>query len=323
MKKFLLFSILLSSISFSQGEWVLSHLQKRYEKNPEKCFREVKFLSKHWKNNPYVQFYLWKTSLDQLEGESNPKEAYNYFRMSLIAAQKFEKQIETDNLTRVDWESEGRRTMQIARLQINRWDSLGLEKYCSQSLSRLKKLKSTHYDVSASLNDIFFRPEKGIWDPLNPSVDRITGFPSGTERIAYIDLAEEKKLITILNAARKEKGLPMLEWNEELSYAARYHANDMAQENYFSHSSQDRYNKDFVFVASTFERIKQFYNSSFVNTENIAAGLPSAEGTYNQWFNSPGHYKNMFKENATKVGIGMAYNPKSDYKYYWVFCTAE
>jgi uncharacterized protein YkwD len=119
------------------------------------------------------------------------------------------------------------------------------------------------------------------------------------------------------------KGLPELEWVEDLANAARYHAYDMATQNYFSHDTYDRIDGKLVKVGGTFPRIKRFYSSTFVNTENIAAGSAGADQTYRQWFTSPGHHKNMFNKSATKVGVGLYYYPGSTYKYYWVFCTAK
>ena len=112
-------------------------------------------------------------------------------------------------------------------------------------------------------------------------------------------------------------------WEEDLARAARYHAYDLATQNYFDHNSYDRINGNLIEVGNTFTRIKKFYNETFVNSENIAAGNESAEGTYLQWYNSPGHYKNMFNKKSSKVGIGVFKSSESSYGYYWVFCTAE
>lgn len=40
--------------------------------------------------------------------------------------------------------------------------------------------------------------------------------------------------------------------------------------------------------------------------ENIAAGNSGAQGTFDQWVNSPGHNANMLNSNFAVVGIGRA-----------------
>ena len=114
-----------------------------------------------------------------------------------------------------------------------------------------------------------------------------------------------------------------LEWEEDLAKACRYHAYDLGSQGYFDHNSFDR-NKDNLFeVGGTFERIRKFYNDTFVNSENIAAGNEGVEGTFQQWYTSKGHYENMFNSSSKKVGIGVCHIPGSTFGYYWVFCTAQ
>ena len=42
-----------------------------------------------------------------------------------------------------------------------------------------------------------------------------------------------------------------------------------------------------------------------------------ADETYNQWFNSPGHYKNMFSSKYKTIGIGYVQAGNSDFIHYW------
>jgi uncharacterized protein YkwD len=146
--------------------------------------------------------------------------------------------------------------------------------------------------------------------------------PTGNENIASFDLNEERKMLEIINNARSKKGLSPLVIDENLSRAARYHAADLAHENYFSHATQNIENGKTVTKMGAFERIKLFY-PGFANTENISGGKQRAEETYREWYKSTGHHKNMFNETATKVGIGLSYLEGSDFGYYWVFCTGN
>ena len=90
----------------------------------------------------------------------------------------------------------------------------------------------------------------------------------------------------------------------------------MGVQNYFEHATYDRnlVSGNLKQVCKTFERIDQFGNSS---GENIAAGNSSAERTYTQWYNSPGHYRNMFDKKWTRIGVGYVKVEGSPYTHYW------
>ena len=149
------------------------------------------------------------------------------------------------------------------------------------------------------------------------------GMPTGEEDVGPFNFQGEQELLRLINRARVQKGLEPLKWSFGLSRAARYHANDMATQRYFDHSTYDRIDGKLVKIGGTFPRIRKFYDLRFVNSENIAAGSELAKDTYRQWYNSKGHYANMFNTSSKYVGIGMAFDAASPYKYYWVFCTAR
>jgi uncharacterized protein YkwD len=145
--------------------------------------------------------------------------------------------------------------------------------------------------------------------------------PLGDEDIEPYDIAGEKELLRLLNNARKS--LDVLKWDFNLTRSARYHANAMATKRYFDHNTYDRIDGKLVKIGGTFTRIRKFYNLRFVNSGNIAAGSKLAKETYYQWDISKGHHDNMFNKESKYIGIGIAYNPESPYKYYWVMCTSR
>lgn len=51
--------------------------------------------------------------------------------------------------------------------------------------------------------------------------------------------------------------------------------------------------------------------------ENIAAGIGTVEGTFNQWKNSPKHWEAIMNPNVTHMGVGVTYEPNSTYGWYW------
>jgi uncharacterized protein YkwD len=145
------------------------------------------------------------------------------------------------------------------------------------------------------------------------------GKPSGKENISTSSKYQELSFLKLLNAARKQKGISELSLNQDLSRAARYHSYDMGKQNYFEHDSYDRdqVSTQLIKVCGTFERIFKFGPNFGGCGENIAAGNFSAEATYNQWFNSPGHYKNMFNPKYKNIGIGYVKIDGSDFVHYW------
>ena len=140
-----------------------------------------------------------------------------------------------------------------------------------------------------------------------PSMPSFKGCPTGTENVPAENEALEKQVMELVNQERAKLGKPALVWNSKLARAARYHAADMATEGYFEHASHDVNNGEKVKVCNTFERIGKFGKGY---AENIAMGNSTAEGTMNQWMNSPGHYSNIMSDN-TSIGVGF-------YKNHWV-----
>lgn len=85
------------------------------------------------------------------------------------------------------------------------------------------------------------------------------------------------------------------------------HSQDMADNAYFSHSSQDG--------RSPWDRAKaQNINA---NGENIAAGRGSAEEVLEQWKNSDGHCRNMGNPSFKLFAVGYGFNAGSPYRHYW------
>lgn len=101
---------------------------------------------------------------------------------------------------------------------------------------------------------------------------------------------------------------PPVVWNGQLEIAAIGHARDMADNQYFSHTSRDgRSMEDRVVLAGyTFKRYR-----SFAVGENIAQGQMSIAEVMQGWFNSPGHCKNLMNPSFKEVGV-------AENNTYWV-----
>ncbi|OJJ22016.1 hypothetical protein BKI52_08225 [marine bacterium AO1-C] len=140
------------------------------------------------------------------------------------------------------------------------------------------------------------------------------GCAKGTEYVKPINASFEKEVLRLVNVERKKRGLQPLTWNEEMARAARYHAADMAHDNYFDHASYDPGKRK---ACKTFERIRKFGAGS---AENIAAGSSTPEGVMRQWMNSAGHKRNILSKGSKSLGIGYYYKPglKNNWRHYWV-----
>jgi uncharacterized protein YkwD len=108
----------------------------------------------------------------------------------------------------------------------------------------------------------------------------------------------------LFNAARP------LRWNDALAEASRLHAEDMARNNYFSHSGRDGSNP-----AQRVERAGYHYRAT---GENIAAGgQMKPEDAVAGWIKSPGHCANLMNPAYTEMGVAFAVNSRSAMGVYW------
>ena len=115
--------------------------------------------------------------------------------------------------------------------------------------------------------------------------------------------AFEKEVITLTNAERAKAGLPALRSHPELNAAADAHAEDMAKNHYFSHTSL---NKDLPW-----DRAEKFGYDSTGFAENIARGQQTPEQVVDDWMNSSGHRANIMNGSYADIGVGYDHG-------YWV-----
>ena len=101
-----------------------------------------------------------------------------------------------------------------------------------------------------------------------------------------------------------------LAMNSKLRTAARGHSQDMAANNYFSHTSLDGRTFD--------QRIRNAgYTGSGPLGENIAAGQTSPSSVVSGWMGSPGHCRNIMDPAFRAIGVGYAYDGSATYRHYW------
>lgn len=118
----------------------------------------------------------------------------------------------------------------------------------------------------------------------------------------------EQQVVDLVNQERAAAGLSALKVNSELSAVAEKKAEDMAVNNYFSHTSPT--------YGSPFDMMKQFGISYTAAGENIAMGQKTPADVMNGWMNSEGHRANILNTSYTEIGVGYVTN--SNGTGYWV-----
>ncbi len=125
----------------------------------------------------------------------------------------------------------------------------------------------------------------------------------------------EQQVVELVNARRAEHGLPPLKRVEPLEYAARYHAADMAADDYFYHNTHDRQSGNLVQVCEPGARIRTFYEWN-AWAENIAWGYRNPAAVMEAWMNSTGHRNNILSASVREIGVG--YYEGDSYGRLWV-----
>ncbi len=109
----------------------------------------------------------------------------------------------------------------------------------------------------------------------------------------------EYQLFDLTNAARVNHGLRVLTWEESLRQTARNHSQDMADNNYFSHTNLDG--------QSPFDRMAEDDIAFKMAGENLAAGQPSSIFAHEGLMNSLGHRENILKTEFEGLAVGVAF----------------
>lgn len=121
---------------------------------------------------------------------------------------------------------------------------------------------------------------------------------------------DEKEVFDLINKQRTQNGLSPLKENSELQRVARIKAQDMVNNNYFSHTSPT--------YGSPFDMMKSFKISYNTAGENIA-GNSSNSSAVTAWMNSPGHRANILNGSFNQTGIGVVTGSKYGKIYVQMF----
>lgn len=133
------------------------------------------------------------------------------------------------------------------------------------------------------------------------------------------ELTEHKQeMLSLINEARSQSrqcgnqqfvAVDALAWSCRLEAAAQSHSQDMAKNNYFSHTGPEG--------VGIQQRVTSHGYEWQAVGENIAAGHASASAVVNGWLESPGHCRNIMSDAFTEMGMAEAHNSESKYSTYW------
>jgi uncharacterized protein YkwD len=119
----------------------------------------------------------------------------------------------------------------------------------------------------------------------------------------------ELDIVDLINQERNDAGLPLFAIDMRLAEAARLHSEDMAGNNFFSHTGSDG--------SSLGQRLTRAGYPWRSAGENIAAGYRTVESTVAAWMGSDGHRANILSTRYDHIGLGFAYDQAATYGRYY------
>lgn len=123
------------------------------------------------------------------------------------------------------------------------------------------------------------------------------GAPTQAAPPREVAYAGSESFAVLLNDERGGLNLVAVVPERRLTEAAQSHAEDMATNNYLSHTALDG--------SSAADRALEVgYDYTFI-AENIAQGFYSEQAVMEAWMNSPGHAANILDGRAEDFGLGL------------------
>jgi len=135
--------------------------------------------------------------------------------------------------------------------------------------------------------------------------------PRTVERLAAVSL-DPASAGRMLNAYRANHGLTPVRPDPRLMGMAQRQADAMAAANTLSHDA----------AGSFGTRVEATGLDSARVVENIGGGYFSTEEAFAGWQQSPSHNANMLMKEATRYGIALAKDPRTNYGAWWALVLA-
>jgi uncharacterized protein YkwD len=118
------------------------------------------------------------------------------------------------------------------------------------------------------------------------------------------DSSAQDQVVALTNAERQQAGCGPLTVDADITAAAQGHATDMANRDYFEHTTPE---------GVTFDQRIRNAGYSRPGAENIAKGASSAAQVMDLWMNSAGHRANILNCDLNTIGVALDRDG-----FYWV-----
>ena len=150
----------------------------------------------------------------------------------------------------------------------------------------------------------------GVADSVAATITIIADTSNATFEDQVLVLVNQRRATGATCGGAPYAPVAPLTMNGTLRTAARLHSQDMAAQNYFSHTSLD---------GRTFSQrmTNAGYAGPFPWGENIAAGQPTPQAVVDAWMSSPAHCTNIMNGSYRAIGVGYAFRAGSTYGHYW------
>lgn len=149
---------------------------------------------------------------------------------------------------------------------------------------------SEKYIVPANSEEVLLNFEE-------KNLNNVTLETSATEFLNSDELTvEEKEFFNLINSNRENNGLPKLEIDSEVQNIARLKAQDLVENDYFSHISE-KYGDISAMLSDN--------NVSFKTVGENIAGNNGMVGAVEAWMNSENHKKNILSAEYNYTGIAV------------------
>lgn len=362
MKNFtFIIAILCISFSTTAKDRVYNRLDRLYHSDAKRCLKISERYIKYLPDNHAPYFFASVVYRDKSKKHLELKTRYMLMSKSIGLAMKFESFEDLDMQIKINWESYLEELRLATFSLIDEMEQTELAQYGDRLAFKHQKMIERREDIyliassshgatvtipasggeasgtfSGASSDTGSSESSSPSDPVVAAVEEEAvpvsdesqnvghyGLASGREDIASFNKIQERELLNLINEERKALFMSPLKWDENLGRAARYHASDMATQEYFFEESYDRVDGKLVQVATALDRNGQFYSKNKLQDLNIASGNLNANEAFIQWITYDDQYDVLFDDSSKKVGIGLVYDASSSFGYYWVLVTAK
>jgi len=135
-------------------------------------------------------------------------------------------------------------------------------------------------------------------DTPTTNVALLTGPDTAVPQTTFSSSLDDASFGSLLNNVRLSNGAQTVSHNAQLDIAAQLHAQDMLDNDYFSHTGLNG--------SSAGDRVTLAGYDWWTYGENIAAGYRTEDGVMKGWTESEGHHANNINPNFEEFGLGYA-----------------